>query len=475
MQKPRMLWAVLLLAGCLAPAGAGESMPLPPAADIRTAESEVRQVFKESYNKRGDDAKRVLAEQLIEQAKDPTNRPAAVYALLSEGARMGAKADAVDLVITAADALGNHFGQETIAARLEWLDAVSRAAREDTEASLLANALIALAEEAVRAESFDLAEKIAREASGIARRVKGSGLYDATKSLRDRIDETGEQYERAVKAVKTLKALPDDPAANRTIGVYVCLFRNEWDKGLPYLAKGDDTLLQAAANKDLANPQDADTMAKVGEAWFELIEKEKTNAGKRGLMNRAEHWYQQALPGLGGLAKAAVEKRLETLAEASAGPAARGMVRSGNVALAKDGATATAPSRPEELIDGNFTAYDGGSGFASGGWPCEFTVTFPDVYALQQISFLLWDGNQRSYQYKVEVSPDGKRWLELVDRSKGAWRSWQHIEFRPRPVKAVRVTGLHNTDNTGFHIVELEAYCKPPKTQRRPKYPSEEG
>jgi hypothetical protein len=154
-------------------------------------------------------------------------------------------------------------------------------------------------------------------------------------------------------------------------------------------------------------------------------------------------------------------------------PAGQGIVKAGNVALAKRGAKASAPLNAGELNDGNTTKYDGKKGFAHGGWPCEFVVTLPEIYRLSNIRFLLWDGNRRSYRYKVEVSPDGKTWQELVDKSRGQWRSWQELKFTARPVKAIKVTGLHNTDNRGFHIVELEAYCRTPAQKVTPRWPSD--
>lgn len=137
----------------------------------------------------------------------------------------------------------------------------------------------------------------------------------------------------------------------------------------------------------------------------------------------------------------------------------KGAVVSGNVALASAGAVASAPSNAVELNDRNSTKYTGSTGFASGSWPCEISLTFPKVYQLKIIRFLLWDQDPRYYRYTIDVSADGKEWTELADRSKGKWRSWQEFSFPPRPVKSIRVKGLYNSANSGFYIVEMEAFC----------------
>jgi hypothetical protein len=41
---------------------------------------------------------------------------------------------------------------------------------------------------------------------------------------------------------------------------------------------------------------------------------------------------------------------------------------------------------------------------------------------------------------------------------------WQILDFGPRPVKTIRIKGLYNSANSGFYVVELEAYCIPPDT-----------
>jgi WD40 repeat protein/serine/threonine protein kinase len=149
-----------------------------------------------------------------------------------------------------------------------------------------------------------------------------------------------------------------------------------------------------------------------------------------------------------------------------------GKVVPGNVALATNGATVAGPGPSGELIDGVTTGYTGMTGFAQGTWPCNWTVTLPHVYQLQEIRLLLWDGNKRYYRYILETSVDGKTFTPVVDRNSGEWRSWQTVGFSPRPVKYIRLQGMYGSENKWFHVVELEAYCIPPEKPAVPKYPS---
>ena len=150
-------------------------------------------------------------------------------------------------------------------------------------------------------------------------------------------------------------------------------------------------------------------------------------------------------------------------------------VEKGNVALSSNGATVIGSPTAKQLIDGVTTGYTGADGFAMGQWPCEFTITLPKVYLLREMRALLWDGEgERFYRYSIETSADGQNYKPLVDHSTGRWRSWQTIRFSPRPVKTIRVHGIYNSANGGFHMVELEAFCMHPAEPAKPKYPSQE-
>ncbi|MGD0089399.1 MAG: serine/threonine-protein kinase [Planctomycetota bacterium] len=136
----------------------------------------------------------------------------------------------------------------------------------------------------------------------------------------------------------------------------------------------------------------------------------------------------------------------------------------GNVALARNGATATGSPTAALLIDGNSTEYTGGTGFATVEVGGELVVALPKVCVLREIRLLLWDLEPaRYYQYQVLVAHDDATYVMLADHSKGEWRSWQVLPVSPaRPVKNIKFKGLYNSSESGVHVVELEAYCTPP-------------
>lgn len=150
----------------------------------------------------------------------------------------------------------------------------------------------------------------------------------------------------------------------------------------------------------------------------------------------------------------------------------------GNVAAADAGATVTGPAfSPESLIDGESSNFTDNRGFAHGPLNEPWVITLARPYELHGIRMRLWDGDERTFGYEIETSPDGKNFEPLEDRSAGGHTGWQELKFQPRRVKAIRLTGRANSfedrpKNAGLFVVELEAYCEPPPHHTAPHDPA---
>lgn len=70
------------------------------------------------------------------------------------------------------------------------------------------------------------------------------------------------------------------------------------------------------------------------------------------------------------------------------------------------------------------------------------------LFSLRTHRLLLWDCDNRSYSYYVEVSGNCWNWVLVADKTTELCRSWQTIRFHPpRPVVFIRIVGTHNTAN----------------------------
>lgn len=84
-------------------------------------------------------------------------------------------------------------------------------------------------------------------------------------------------------------------------------------------------------------------------------------------------------------------------------------------------------------------------------------IELSDIFIINFLKILLWDLDNRSYSYTIDVSVEKTMWDVVIDYSLYHCRSWQYLYFPKRPVKFIRITGTHNTINRVFHLVSFEA------------------
>ena len=457
---------------------AGEP-PAPPKKQpvpeqLKPAEELVHDFYKADFDRKTPADRLALSKKLLEEARHTNTDMDLKFVLLCEARDAAVQGGDPDLVLKALELAGKCFALDELGEKLSALTKLESSARTPEAAKDLAEAYVQVLDEALAADQYEAAQKLAVRAEGVARNVKDEAFHDFVRQRGKEVGELSREANAVREAFTTLGQKPEDAEANTLVGRFQCLVKGDWAAGLAKLAKGADATLKGLAQQELAAPAGAAAQALVGEGWWAVGAKA---AGKVRLQaqGHAVEWYQRAEPALEGAAKAKADERIveyyKLLAAAGGGPGAA--VEMGNVALASRGATVSGEVRPGALIDGITTGYTPGAGFAYASIPCEFVVTLPKVCLLREIRLLLWDGDARFYRYAVDTSLDGKTYQLVADRSAGQWRSWQTHSFPPRPVKTIRLRGLYDSSNSQFHAVELEAYCAPPPEPAKPRLPSD--
>ena len=422
---------------------------------------------KEFAEAKTPEAKLALAVKLDVQGDASKDDPVERYSLWRIAADGASAADEFALAVKIVDKIQAQFDVDGDAMKLELLNAGAVRTTTTPEAAHdLCEAALKLADAAVSRDDFDAAGRFAKLAATAAHRVKEPQFNRDVLAREREIEHLKGRYALVAKAMETLSGDPDNAAANLAVGQWYCFAKGNWEKGLPMLAKGSDPDLAAIAKQDLAAPAKSSDQMDLGDAWWNLAQKQSA-ASRSAVLLRAASWYERCLPGLSGLDKIRVQKRLETPSAEIKSPLAStrvgGVVVAGNVALATNGTIVQGAKRGGALIDGDVTVRQGlGYAYQANGLPCEWTITFNRLYRLRQIRILLWNGDGRSFNYAMKVSADGQHYVPLVNRSKGEWRGWQVVDFAPRPVKAVQLVGLHGSSAEEFLVVEFEAYCIAP-------------
>lgn len=87
-------------------------------------------------------------------------------------------------------------------------------------------------------------------------------------------------------------------------------------------------------------------------------------------------------------------------------------------------------------------------------------IQFGRPFIVNNMRMLLLDDGQRSFSYMIEVSVDCRVWSKVVDYTRYWCRSWQHLFFKERVVKHVRITGTRNqfygTHNSQMSVVYFD-------------------
>ena len=93
--------------------------------------------------------------------------------------------------------------------------------------------------------------------------------------------------------------------------------------------------------------------------------------------------------------------------------------------------------------------------------PAWLQVDLETATKIDQINLYTWWGDDRSYEYTIELSADGKTWQRVVDASGNTTtttdQGYRHT-FAPTMARFIRVTMLKNSANSAIHICELRAY-----------------
>jgi curved DNA-binding protein CbpA len=314
-------------------------------------------------------------------------------------------------------------------------------------------------DEAVAGDDYETALGLVSVAIFVAREADDRESVSELTARRKELERGRQRFASIRRSLDALAADPDNREANLAAGQWYCFERGQWKKGLPLLAKGADADLAAVAQQEIAGADNPRDQLKLADAWWQRAEADRSPM-KPAILSRAVYWYERALPRLSGLEKVRAEKRLE-IAAAGADETQRdrgGVIQQGNVALAANGTTVVGQiEQGERLIDGNAE-----HSLAYAQWPFTWNIVFPKVYSLREIRILLYDEDDRYFRYAIAVSPDGETFVPLAESGQTEARSWQTIQFSPRPVKAVKLLGAYCSAGSLFHVTEFEAYCVPP-------------
>jgi hypothetical protein len=407
LRGPVVLASLVALAFLLRPsAQAGDSeerLPPPGKEELAKALDSVKSLYKKEFAEAKEDAEagKALAATLLKEGKDtPGKEEAALrFAAISLARDVASQAGDHPTAMEAIEELARGFTVDTLPMKADALAAAAKSTKGKDESIALAETALQILEEAVHSDNYKAALSLVATAQTAAATAKNVALVGRVDKTEAEIRATQKEFERVQPFLTKLAKNADDKDANLEAGKYYCFFKNNWPKGLPYLAKCGDQSLKSLADRDLTKPKLAKKQVELGDAWAALGDKEKGPA-RKGLLRRAHHWYTEALSdpeALVGLTRVRVEKRAEEIAKAY--PATQSALGTSNIAVEIRKMDGMHPGGEAVRFspDGKFLLTGGNNDSLPRLWDVKTGKM------LQQLN-----GHNGGAVYSVAISPDGK-------------------------------------------------------------------
>ncbi|MHC4399635.1 MAG: hypothetical protein ACYTG0_08145 [Planctomycetota bacterium] len=312
----RLLLVVTVIAASAVVLGAqkkARKLPVPNAAAQKKALDLIHEVYGKDYQSAKTLAEKAeLAKKLLAQATTAKDDPVGCYVLLQLARDTSTQAGNIEIALQAVDQMAGTFDVDVLKMKAECLQAASKAPGASSRSGDLARRALSLVSEAVAEDDYEMAESLGELARAAARRTRDYGLVKQIVARMKEVGESEKAHAEYLAALNRLEERPTDPEANLIAGRYLCLIKDDWEKGIPMLALSSDTALKALALEELAGATTPDAQVAVGDGWFDLAERQEEEANK-ALLKRAETWYRQAAPKLTRLLRMKIDKRLEAI------------------------------------------------------------------------------------------------------------------------------------------------------------------
>jgi hypothetical protein len=312
---------ILLAAGSVAVAPAEENVPAGPKQPVPSTavQDEVAKKLADIFDftkATKPQEQLALAKELFRLGREIKDNPHEEFVLLRKTMELACAGGDAKLMIDAIDRIGHRFDVDPMTVKATMLTTFARDAKGEEMIRSLMSAAQPVVQRAVDDRQYEAANRLIEALHAAAQRPGGTEYRKPLADKRSGLRKLSEQYEEYKKAQAAIETNPSDHAASLVLGRWHCLVEGDWEQGLFYLVEGTDAELKSAATLELDGPSGAEAQAKVGDAWWDLAGKRSGDAA--ALRKHAAAWYEKAMPGLAGLPKLKVEKRLKEREETTA-------------------------------------------------------------------------------------------------------------------------------------------------------------
>ena len=279
---------------------------VPAQKDLKQAISSIRDLLNDQYRDRTPEGRKSLLKLLQKTANESISDPVNHFALLSECISGAAVVGDVDAGWTAC----NQIEADYDVVALPHIDFIKRIKNQLSPKS--ANNLhlkgVGLVQKRIAEDRYEEASELAQMLSKSLRRLPG--VKSTYASLVKQSNLLEKEFKQIQNDLKTLAKKPKDVQANDKVGKFYFLHKKDFEKAIPYFAKGAKGPIRDLATYQLSleSPSTKESLA-IADRWWELGRDDETSSFKLIATNR----YRDIVGDLDGLNKIRVEKRIQEI------------------------------------------------------------------------------------------------------------------------------------------------------------------
>jgi hypothetical protein len=288
--------------------------PVPGEAELATALDKVKEQYKDEWSARKTKDLEDLATRLFRQGQKTSGDPALQFVLLREARDKAADAPDAELVMQVVDEMGKDFTLNVLEEKAAALERADHAAVAGASIKSVVDTTLDVVKQAAGDDNYDIAVRLLKAATLSAARSGNPAIRSSVRACSDEVHSLQKEYEKVKIDLDRLAVNPGDPAANLAVGRYCCFRKKDWDKGLPYLARGSDPQLADLANRELKESTSPAAWAKLGDGWRKFAAKADGPA-KTQARKKAYAWYARAYAEAPEAEAARLEKAMTALAD----------------------------------------------------------------------------------------------------------------------------------------------------------------
>jgi hypothetical protein len=290
-------------------------LPVPPEEELAKAREQLREIYQPEYrDSKNNQERQKLAMKMLVDAARLEETPAAYHELLRAVRDIAVSVGDITTALKAVEMLETKLEIPPLALRLKTLDELMGSKSESTQWS---GQLAAESEKvfmsAYEADDYPTALEAHRIYMGMLNKGNDRARIAKAGAYRAAILEAVKMYKLVPAALSALATNPDNTEANEVAGKYFCLVKEQWEIGLPMMARGQDLKLRYPARMDLERDKSGPQTVQLADEYWELAAEYK-QPQRRSLQVRAAFHYAAAMPyWTPGVDLVKCEKRIEEI------------------------------------------------------------------------------------------------------------------------------------------------------------------